>query len=162
MTITLRAFHPDDLPVLQAVRQAAFAPVFQSFRDLVGDSIYAIALADSDADQAKLLVDICAGAPDRVLVAEQAGAIIGFVSYTLDDAKKVGEITLNAVHPDAAGQGVGALMYAHVLDLMRAAGMKVATVGTGGDASHEPARRAYEKCGFTRGVPSVWLVRSLD
>ncbi len=36
MSVILRAFHPDDLPALQAVRQAAFAPVFRSFRDLVG------------------------------------------------------------------------------------------------------------------------------
>jgi hypothetical protein len=44
---------------------------------------------------------------------------------------------------------------------MREAGMKVATVGTGGDASHAPARAAYEKIGF-RPLPTIWYSQSLD
>jgi hypothetical protein len=39
--------------------------------------------------------------------------------------------------------------------------MRVATVGTGGDPSHAPARRAYEKAGFDREIPSVWMYRPL-
>jgi hypothetical protein len=38
---------------------------------------------------------------------------------------------------------------------------RVATVATDGDASHAPARRAYEKAGFTAHIPSVWLCRKL-
>jgi hypothetical protein len=41
---------------------------------------------------------------------------------------------------------------------MKEAGMQVATVSTGGDPSHAPARRAYEKAGFTASIPSnCWL-----
>ncbi len=47
------------------------------------------------------------------------------------------------------------------LHAMREAGMRVATVGTGGDASHVPARRAYEKAGFGPAIPSLYLYRSL-
>ena len=45
-------------------------------------------------------------------------------------------------------------MYRHVLDEMRAQGARYATAETGGDASHAPARRAYEKAGFV-AVPTV-------
>ena len=37
----------------------------------------------------------------------------------------------------------------------------VATVGTGGDPSHAPARRAYETAGFGPAIPSLTLYRLL-
>lgn len=40
-------------------------------------------------------------------------------------------------------------MFQHVLAEMKAKGMKMVDVTTGGDSSHAPARRTYEKCGFT-------------
>jgi hypothetical protein len=47
------------------------------------------------------------------------------------------------------------------VDATTKAGMRVATVGTGGDPSHAPARRAYEKAGFNLQIPSVWMYRKL-
>ncbi len=47
------------------------------------------------------------------------------------------------------------------LKRMKQTGMEVATVVAGADASHALARRAYQKAGFTLGLPSVWLCRKL-
>ena len=159
---TLRPFAPEDLPALQRIRAAAFEPVFQSFRELVGPDIAPLAFAHADAEQAKHLDDICAD-PERhhPLVATVGEEIVGFVSYTVNAETRTGEIGLNAVHPAHAGRGIGTLMYEHVLDRMRELGMTLATVGTGGDPSHAPARRAYEKAGFGPGIPSVFLYRRL-
>lgn len=44
---------------------------------------------------------------------------------------------------------------------MRNAGMRLPTMGTGGDPSHAPARRIYEKVGFGAAIPSVWLYKLL-
>jgi GNAT superfamily N-acetyltransferase len=77
------------------------------------------------------------------------------------EASKAGRLRLNAVDPARAGQGIGTAMYEHAVTRMRRAGMKVAMVGTGGDASHAPARRAYEKAGFDACIPSVWMYRKL-
>ena len=44
---------------------------------------------------------------------------------------------------------------------MREAGVRVATVGTGGDAAHAPARRAYEKAGFGPYLPSIYMYKAL-
>jgi GNAT superfamily N-acetyltransferase len=103
-------------------------------------------------------------APDagwEVYVAERDGVVIGFVSLQLDPDTKTGELGLNAVHPDWAGEGVGTAMYNFAVERMREAGMRIATVSTGGDPSHAPARRAYEKAGFTVGIPSIWLCQKL-
>ena len=83
------------------------------------------------------------------------------MSFTIDADKRTGEIGLNAVHPEHAGRGIGTEMYEHVMARMKERGLALATVGTGGDPSHAPARRAYEKAGFGREIPSVTLYRLL-
>lgn len=45
------------------------------------------------------------------------------------------------------------------LDVLQA--IRVATVASGGDPGHAPARRAYEKAGFNVTIPSVWMCRTL-
>jgi hypothetical protein len=52
-------------------------------------------------------------------------------------------------------------MYEFVMERMKQGGMAVATVGTGGDPGHLPARRAYEKAGFGPAVPSLYLYKLL-
>ena len=159
---TFRPFEPDDLHALQRVRAAAFKPVFRSFRDIVGEEIGLIAFAHAEAEQAKLLEDICgAGSGHHVLVATIEDAVVGFASFSVDADKRIGEIGLNAVHPEHAGRGVGSALYEQILTRMRALGAAIATVGTGGDPSHAPARRAYDKAGFGPAIPSLWLYKLL-
>jgi GNAT superfamily N-acetyltransferase len=159
---SIRPFEPDDLERLQRIRRTAFAPVFRSFRAIVGPEIAAIAFAEADAEQARLLAATCAeGSGHQVLVVTEGGEIVGFVSYTLDEATRIGEIGLNAVHPDRGGKGFGSWMYACVLKHMREQGMALATVGTGDDPSQAPARRAYEKAGFDHAIPSLHLYKLL-
>jgi ribosomal protein S18 acetylase RimI-like enzyme len=158
----LRAFRANDLPALEAVRAAAFAPIFRGFAEAVGPRIAPVAFAGAEAEQARLLAEICApGSGQSVLVAEVAGAVVGFVAFSCDTATRLGEIGLNAVHPDHAGRGIGTAMYVAALRRMEEAGMQVATVSTGGDAGHAPARRAYAKLGFGAPIPSVTLHRVL-
>ena len=52
-------------------------------------------------------------------------------------------------------------MYEYAVEQLRTAGMRVAEVGTGGDPSHAPARKAYAKAGFGPGIPSVYLYQEL-
>ena len=159
---SIRDFQPADLPRLHEIREAAFAPVFQSFRHIVGDAIASIAFAAAEREQAELLDRICgAGSEHHVFVVAQGAEVVAFCAVKADRETGIGEIDLNAVHPDWQGRGIGTWMYEHALERLKAAGMAVATVGTGGDASHAPARRAYEKAGFTVGIPSVYLYRSL-
>jgi GNAT superfamily N-acetyltransferase len=160
--LILRPLAHGDRPALQRVRAAAFAPVFASFRAIVGDAIARHAFAGAEIEQTDLLDRICTpGSGHGVVVAELGGEVVGFVAWTHDPATRMGEIGLNAVHPDHAGQGVGTAMYEHALGLMRRAGAAVAAVGTDGDTSHAPARRAYERAGFGRALPSVTLYKLL-
>jgi ribosomal protein S18 acetylase RimI-like enzyme len=161
--LTIREAREADLPRLQAVREAAFAPVFASFRSLLGDAIYETAQAPGDRAQAELL-SACFEASSiwSLYVAEVSNRVAGFVSIRIDAPSGVGEIGLNAVHPDDAGSGIGTALYEFALDRMTEAGLRVATVSTGGDASHIAARRAYSKVGFNAVIPSVWMCCDLQ
>ena len=159
---TIRDSTPDDLPRLQEIRQAAFEPVFRSFRQMVGKTIAPRAFARLEQEQMELLDRLCAADADHlVLVVEIGSRIVAFCAVSFDRDTKVGEIDLNAVDPEYQGQGIGSWMYERALSRMREAGMRIATVGTGGDPSHTPARRAYAKAGFAVGIPSLYLYRTL-
>jgi len=158
----IRPARPEDEARLQEIRRAAFAPIFASFRALLGDEIYDLAQRRGDEAQEGLLTSLMTpDASQALYVAEEQGEIVGFVAVLLDHDTLVGEVGLNAVDPARAGRGAGSAMYEFALARMREAGMKVATVSTGGDPSHAPARHAYEKVGFDAVIPSVWMCRKL-
>jgi ribosomal protein S18 acetylase RimI-like enzyme len=160
--LQLRPAASADVQRLQAIRRASFAPVFESFRALLGDEIYELAQRRQDEAQGDLLASLLAGGSGWSVYAASIGAeIVGFVSVQIDLETRVGEIGLNAVDPSHAGRGIGTAMYEFALARMREAGMKVATVSTGGDSSHAPARRAYRKAGFDVQIPGVWMCREL-
>lgn len=161
--VVMQEARESELEELQAIRAAAFAPVFASFRSILGDVIADVAQARTDEEQAEYLASLLeADSKWELYVARLAGVAVGFVSVRLDPDARLGEIGLNAVHPSHAGGGIGTAMYGFALDRMREVGVRVATVSTGGDGSHAPARRAYEKVGFKVGIPSVWLCCDLD
>jgi ribosomal protein S18 acetylase RimI-like enzyme len=77
-----------------------------------------------------------------------------------DQADLSGEIYMIAVDPDAQRQGIAGALTEFALDEMRARGITLAIVATGGDDGHAPARATYEKAGFT-GCPQVWYAKQL-
>ncbi|MCG8527309.1 MAG: GNAT family N-acetyltransferase [Opitutales bacterium] len=162
LKINIRKAKSDDLPILEAIRAEAFAPVFESFRQILGDAIYETAQKREDEDQGRILASMFSSETEWFLyVVESNGEAVGFVSFRLDEANQLGEIGLNAVRPAESGKGIGTRMYEFALSKMKDVGLKVAMVATGGDESHAPARKAYEKSGFNVSIPSVWMCREL-
>lgn len=160
--LCLRPIVPGDIAGLHRIRRLAFAPIFESFRELVGPDIAPIAFATAEDEQARHLDEICAPASGHHVFAVFDGAeMVGFVSFTVDPRKRSGEIGLNAVAPDRSGRGIGAWMYEQALARMKTLGAEVVEVGTGGDAAHAPARRAYEKAGFTHSIPGAHFYRKI-
>ncbi len=162
MEVSFRRASLDDHIKLEHLRAEAFLPVFASFREILGDEIYELAQKREDDNQNELLSSMFSRNSEWDLyVVEVSGEIVGFISIQINSETTVGEIGLNAVKPDYAGKGIGTQMYGYGIARMKAAGMRVATVATGGDNSHAPARRAYEKSGFNVQIPSVWYCRTL-
>jgi ribosomal protein S18 acetylase RimI-like enzyme len=99
--------------------------------------------------------------PESVLVAEQAGTIVGVISYRLDQRRRIGHIGNNGVDPSHQGQGIGTWVYERVLEIFREAGLRFAEVSSGLDDAAARARRAYEKVGFQPLTSTVRYFREL-
>ena len=95
-----------------------------------------------------------------VWVAEEEDRVIGFSAAELKHAEGMGEILMVAVDPDRQDRGVGAQLTNRATDWIRESGLQVVMVSTGGDPGHAPARRVYEKLGFTP-VPNVIYLKAL-
>ncbi len=83
-----------------------------------------------------------------VIIAEEAGRAVGFATYELNDATRIGNVSDNAVLPEYRGRGIGGKLLECVLRLMEEAGMEFAQVSTGLNDAYAPARRMYERQGF--------------
>lgn len=160
--VIIRELEAADVERAVEIALAAWAPIFAFYRQAMGEELFAAAFPDWQARKAGQVRAACAPqSRAMVYVAEKGGKVAGFVTFYADRASGIGEIGNNAVHPDFQGQGIGPRMYERVFDHLRALEMRVVRVGTGGDPAHAPARRAYEKAGFSVGLPGVEYYRFL-
>ncbi len=152
----------DNMDAIVELSLAAWAPVFASFEQVLGPTIYNFILPDWRTSQTEVVTEICKETDKYITwVAEVDGNVAGFLSYELDFEKETGEIMLLAVHPDYQNGGVGTEMNTFALDRLKESGMKLAVLGTGGDPGHAPARRSYEKAGYT-ALPLVRYYKDLS
>jgi ribosomal protein S18 acetylase RimI-like enzyme len=138
----------------------AWVPVFRSFEQVLGPEIYSLIWPEWEKSQKEVVENACQEPEKRpVWVAELDGTVVGFIAIELHDNDKTGEIYLLAVHPDYQNRGIGTDLNVYALERIKESGMKMAVVATGGDPGHAPARRSYEKAGFT-GLPLVRYYKS--
>jgi len=136
----------------------AWAPVFDSFRAMLGDDLYRRVHPDWRTDQAASVREALERNDTWVSVADDR--VSGFVNVTFDTDNRSGEIYMIAVDPAHQRQGVASALTELALEEMRARGLDLAIVATGGDPGHAPARHTYEKAGFI-GSPQVWYAKLL-
>ncbi len=157
----IRGGRAQDVEELVALSLLAWEPVYESFRQVLGPAIYSIIYPDWRKLQQETVETFCRERANTfLLVAEADGAAVGFVVYELNPANRSAEVQLLAVHPEYQNDGIGTALNDAALIAMKEAGMRLAEVGTGGDPSHAPARRAYEKSGYT-ALPLVRYYKDL-
>jgi ribosomal protein S18 acetylase RimI-like enzyme len=160
--VIIRDVRPGDVETLVDIAVAAWEPVNEARRQIMGEELYVALNADWRERKARQVRSDCASdGRSMVCVAERGGRVVGFAAYSANAATGVGQLGNNAVRPDARGKGVAGKMYQYVFDRLRERGMRFVHVGTGGDPGHAPARRAYEKAGFDIRDPKVHYYRKL-
>ena len=149
MNSHIRLYKSSDITDLIQVTLLAFEPIFVSFEQILGPIIYPSVYPDWRLIQRETIESISRNEKIALWVAEAEGKVIGYVAYELNEKEKTGEVQLLAVHPKYQSQGIGTALNKFALQKMRESGIKMAVVGTGGDKSHAPARKSYEKAGYT-------------
>jgi GNAT superfamily N-acetyltransferase len=148
--VAIRAFRETDLDAIVELSLRAWEPVFDSLREVLGDGIFLRLHPDWRAGQAAAVRESCTNESRDVFVAEAGGRPVGFVSVALDAFHdRMGWIDIIGVDPRHQRQGIATRLTERALDHLRAHGMDIAVVETGGDPGHAPARAAYDASGFT-------------
>ena len=159
--LIIRDLAPADVEAVVEIAVAAWEPIFASFREIFGEDLFALACPNWQEAKARQVRTACE-APEQanVCVAELDGRVVGFATCYAKGSG-VGEIGNNAVHPGFQHRGIAQRLYARAFERLEALGMRFVEVSTGGDPSHAPARRAYEKAGFEIRLPKVTYYRKL-
>ena len=160
--IEIREFREGDLETVVEFSLRAWAPVFASVRDVLGDDIFLRLHPDWKANQAEAVRSSCTNDERDVFVAVANGHPVGFVAVALNAFhERMGVIDVIGVDPDYQRRGISLRLTEFATKHMRSCGMDIAVVETGGDPGHTPARRAYETAGFTL-LPIARYFRLLD
>ena len=158
---TIRPLGAADIAAVVEFSLRAWAPVFESFRTVLGEPVYQALHPDWATTQARAVEAVCQDEGADVWVAERDGRPVGYVAVRIHPDDRTGEIEMLAVDPLVQRQGIGTALTRFAVQQLRDAGVRLAVVGTGGDPGHAPARRVYEKAGFI-GLPLVRYYARLD
>jgi GNAT superfamily N-acetyltransferase len=146
----IREYRPADAQAVVDLSLRAWTPVFASLERILGRELFTRLHGEWRGYQETAVRGELADGAVHAWVAESGPGVVGFVTAALRDPQRgLGEISMLAVDPDAQDRGVGTALTEFATDWLRGSGMRVAMVETGGDAGHAPARRVYEKAGFT-------------
>jgi GNAT superfamily N-acetyltransferase len=162
-SVDIRQFREPDLEAIVELSLRAWAPVFDSMREVLGDPIFdRLHRPDWRTVQAEAVRSGCT-APDRaVFVAVADGRPVGFATVVLNAFHEgMGVVDMIAVDPEHQRRGIATRLMDRSIAHMRDAGMDIAAVGTGGDPGHAPARALYEALRFT-ALPGVRYLKLLD
>ena len=161
MKYMVRKYLNSDIDAIIELSLMAWEEVFVSFQNILGSEIYSILYPDWRKIQEEGIIGICTDIENyHTIIAEINRKVVGFLSFKLNKEEEKAEVVLLAVHPDYQNDGIGTELNIQALKLIKEAGMKMAIVETGGDDSHAPARRSYEKAGYT-GLPLVRYFKDL-
>jgi len=161
MNLHIRAYSESDLEGIVKLSLLAWEPVFTAWQEILGPELYPLAIyPDWRKSQKEVVEKCCADEQLNTWVAVVDGNVVGFVAYKLDEKSKIGEVQMLAVHPEYQNHGIGTELNTFALQKLEDGGMQLAVVGTGGDKGHAPARRSYEKAGYT-ALPLVRYYKDL-
>ena len=162
-TIEIRPFRESDLDAVVDFSLRAWEPVFESLRRVLGEPIFR-RLHDPDwkAVQAEAVRSSCTSEDRDVFVAVADQRPVGFVAIALNAFHdRMGVVDIIGVDPAYQRRGIATQLMGRAVDHMRAHGMDIAALGTGGDVGHAPARAMYEASGFT-ALPGVRYLKLID
>jgi len=155
MEPTIRPACIEDAQRCAEIAILAWRPIFASWREVLGPHLFDAAYGDWEDDKRRQVAEHVAKYPQLGIVTEVGGTVVGFLTYHCWPGKPVAEIGNNAVDPAYQGQGIGTRQVQHALSLFKQRGIESATVMTGLDNGHTPARCMYLNAGFGPSLPTI-------
>ena len=152
--LQIRRLAPADVEECVAFGVDAFRSVYASFETLYGPDLFRRIEPDWEVSQASYIRSAITESDDETWVYELDGRPAGFVVLKMD-AYGIADIDLLAVDPDAQGRGIATTLNRFAFGRSQEASMAYVVVATADDPGHAPARRSYERAGFSQ-MPIQW------
>lgn len=147
--MTIKKHKKSDIKSIKKIALLAFKPNHDEHKKTLGNALFKAFYLDWQ-DKKKKTIDYLRNSSDcQIFVAKTDNKIIGFASFILNKEKPLtAEISTNAVDPKYQRQGIGSALYKHLIEELKALGIKYVKVST----SNEAAKKSYEKAGFTKKI----------
>jgi ribosomal protein S18 acetylase RimI-like enzyme len=157
MSVTFRAYRSDDLPTLKSIMVQAFdgVSIDQGIEKLYGP----INGHDWRWRKGRHLDEDAARDPGGIIVAEEDGRILGFVSSWIDQEAGIGHLPNISLVPEARGRGLGRQLLELALDRFRRAGLTHAKIET--LVQNEVGNHLYSSLGFREAARQIHFVAEL-
>lgn len=155
----IREATADDTDTLIKIAVNEWRAIYEGYREQLGDEIFPLFFDDYENIKADQIRENMRHG--NVYVTECDGRIAGFFHFTYLEDKKIGILLNNAVSGEYRGRGIGGRQYEAAFDMLRKLGALAVQVTTGLDDAHAPARRAYEKAGFSASTSSITYYKKL-
>lgn len=144
----IRPYQEDLLDEVVEFSLRAWEPVFESVADAMDREVFLAQHPDWRVSQEAAIRDVCADPEARVMVAADAGRVVGFTACKIHEADRIGEIYMIAVDPACQRRGIGSALTEEALAWFKTTDVTTLMVDAGGDPGHAAARATYERAGF--------------
>ena len=159
--IIIRELNKDsDYISINKISAQAWEPIYLHRKNIMDGDIFFSLYKDGPNNKANLLEKWCRENKNNIRLAEKDGEVIGFVTWERFNNETV-QLSNNAVLPSFHGTGVGSQLYQWFFEFAKKEGFKYCFVFTGDDPAHVPARKAYEKNGFSSPLKTMRLFKRL-
>lgn len=163
--IVIRNATPRDEKRICEIATQQWTAINENYKKLIGDELFRIFYGTVEGRVADVISSLRSllSTPERFIVTEVDGVVAGFATYRTENVGGVlgGVIGRNAMDNNYKGRGIAGKQYAVLFERMKKDGCVCAKVHTGMDEMHAPARRAYEKAGFSGNLPDINYFRTL-
>jgi GNAT superfamily N-acetyltransferase len=149
--IAIVPYEPGHHEAILALSIRAWARVFPQMQANVSGYVYRAFYPNGwEARQRADIAAILAADDVGKWVAMAGDVPVGWVGTRTHLEDRMGEIHILAVDPDWQCKGIATRLMDSAMDAMRARGLDIVMVETGGDPGHEASRATYEYAGFER------------
>lgn len=156
--LVLRRYQPEDADAVARITKAAWIGVTMAeLRERRFGLVGGVSWEEQKTDA---VLARCERHPERTLIAELDGVVVGYATYGFSVDGHVGIVGDNAVEPRWQGRGIGTRLIGRVIEELEASGASVLEVST---FEHDaPARRVYERFCFTEIARTVHYTRPVE
>jgi len=155
--MNIRPYRPEDREVLKAITGRTFGAV--SIDGNIEKLFGRLNGTDWAWRKRRQIDQDCDAQPDGILVAEEQGRVIGYITTRLDPATKLGWIPNLAVEPEFQGRGIGRQLIEAALELFRQRGMSHAKIET--LEQNRVGQKLYPSLGFQEVARQIHYVMKL-